>query len=40
MVIDMIKINLKDNMTKEQFLTIENINNNFKNIMDRNSQYE
>ena len=33
-------INLKDNMTKEQFLTIENINNNFKNIIDRNSQYE
>lgn len=33
-------ITLKDDMTKEQFLTIENLNNNFKNIIDRNSQYE
>ena len=33
-------ITLKDNMTVEQFLSIENINNNYKNVMDRNSQYE
>ncbi len=33
-------ITLKDNMTKEQFLSIENINSNYNNVMDRNSLYE
>ena len=33
-------ITLKDNMTVEKFLTLDNINNNFKNITDRNSKYE
>ena len=32
--------NLKDGMTKEQFLSIENINANFINITDRNGDYE
>ena len=33
-------ITLQNNMTKEEFLSIENLNENFKNIMNRNSQYE
>ena len=33
-------INLKDNMTKETFITIENINENFKNVADRGDDYE
>ena len=33
-------INLKDNMTKETFITIENINENFKNVTDRGDDYE
>lgn len=33
-------ITLKDNMTKEQFLSIKNVNENFINVMNRNSQYE
>ena len=32
-------INLKANMTKEQFLTIENLNANFINVTDRYSYY-
>jgi hypothetical protein len=33
-------INLKDNMTVEKFLTIENINENFINVIDRGDYYD
>ena len=33
-------ITLKDNITKEEFLSIKYVNENFKNIMNRNDQYE
>jgi hypothetical protein len=33
-------ITLKDNMTKDEFLSLDNITNNFINVTDRGEKYE
>ena len=33
-------ITLKDNMTKDEFLSLDNITNNFLNVTDRGEKYE